>query len=204
MTGVQTCALPIFPVFLLLYIIGKNQETIKITNTTTIEAGLITNKYEGFWNSIKVKILTSDGELATKKLSELTKKPSELTITLDNVSANPYATILQFFTTRETAKFIKTELDQYDLKVLDQIRDVVLHKRGNETLILTGNQMGEAQNGSSNLAKFIDDLIDSQSNKLGGMLLKTYDSDIFNNWVQTDWIDGAGGITEITSIDSLS
>ena len=33
------------------------------------------------------------------------------------------------------------------------------------------------------------------------MLLKTYDSDIFNNWVQTDWIDGAGGITEITSID---
>ena len=33
------------------------------------------------------------------------------------------------------------------------------------------------------------------------MLLKTYDSDIFNNWIQTDWIDGAGGITEITSID---
>ena len=33
------------------------------------------------------------------------------------------------------------------------------------------------------------------------MLLKTYDSDIFNNWVKTDWIDGAGGITEITSID---
>ena len=33
------------------------------------------------------------------------------------------------------------------------------------------------------------------------MLLKTYDSDIFNNWVQTDWIDGAGGVTEITSID---
>ena len=27
----------------------------------------------------------------------------------------------------------------------------------------------------------------------GGMLLKTYDSDIFNNWVKTDWIDGVGG-----------
>ena len=25
------------------------------------------------------------------------------------------------------------------------------------------------------------------------MLLKTYDSDIFNNWIQTDWISGAGG-----------
>ena len=46
-----------------------------------------------------------------------------------------------------------------------------------------------------------DQLISSQNKKLGGMLLKTYDSDIFNNWVKTDWIDGAGGITEITSID---
>lgn len=183
------------------YKIGTDQQSIDITNTTKITAGVVIENYTGLWESIKVKILTSDGALSTKKLSELTKKPSGLTITLDNVSANPYATILQFFTTKETAKFIKTELDQYDLKVLDQIRDVILHKKGNETLILTGNQMGEAQNGSANLAKFIDDLTDSQSNKLGGMLLKTYDSDIFNNWIQTDWIDGAGGITEITSIN---
>ena len=31
--------------------------------------------------------------------------------------------------------------------------------------------------------------------------IKTNRGDIFNNWVKTDWIDGAGGITEITSID---
>ena len=61
--------------------------------------------------------------------------------------------------------------------------------------------MGESENGSTNLAKFVDEIIKSQSNRLGGMLLKTNDSDIFNNWVKTDWIDGAGGITEITSID---
>ena len=61
--------------------------------------------------------------------------------------------------------------------------------------------MGNDQNGSAELATFIDDLRKSQEEKLGGMLLKTYDSDIFNNWVKTDWIDGTGGITEITSID---
>ena len=61
--------------------------------------------------------------------------------------------------------------------------------------------MGENQNGSAELSSFINDLINSQNEKLGGMLLKTYDSDIFNNWIKTDWIDGAGGITEITSID---
>lgn len=183
------------------YTIGKDQQSIDIINTTQFTAGVITNNYKGLWESIKVKILESDGGLYTKRLSELTKNPSGLTITLDNVSANPYATIYQFFTTKETAKFIKTELGQYDLKLLDQIRDVILHKKGNETLTLYGTNLDASNNGSAELQNMFKDLISSQSNKLGGMLLKTYDSDIFNNWVKTDWIDGTGGITEITSID---
>ena len=68
--------------------------------------------------------MTSDGELTYKRLDQLTKKASTDTITLDAVSASPYATILQFFTTKDTAKFIKTELGQYDLKILDQIREM--------------------------------------------------------------------------------
>jgi hypothetical protein len=114
---------------------------------------------------------------------------------------NPYAIILQIWTTNEISKFYKTELGQYDLKLLDQIRDVILHKKGNETLNLHGTNLDASQNGSTELKSMFDDLVAAQSNKLGGMLLKTYDSDIFNNWVQTDWIDGVGGITEITSID---
>lgn len=41
--------------------------------------------------------------------------------------------------------------------------------------------------------------------KLGtqeGLALKTYQSDLFNNWVRTDWIDGANGINAITSVDT--
>ena len=183
------------------YTIGKDQKTVDITNSTNIHTNLQNIDYQRFWNSIKVTVMTSDGELAYKRLDQLTKKASTDTITLDAVSANPYATILQFFTTKDTAKFIKTELGQYDLKILDQIRDVILHNKGNESLIISRPNVGGANNGSEELAKFTDDLINSQANKLGGMLLKTYDSDIFNNWVQTDWIDGAGGITELTSID---
>lgn len=33
-----------------------------------------------------------------------------------------------------------------------------------------------------------------------GLALKTYQSDIFNNWLNTTWLDGAGGITAITSV----
>lgn len=183
------------------YTIGKNQESVQITNSTNIRTNLTKIDYQRFWDSIKVTVMTSDGALVYRKLGELTTNALTNTITLNSVSANPYATILQFFTTKETAKFVKTELSQYNLKILDQIRDVILHKKGNETLVITSSSVGESENGSTELAKFIDDIIKSQSNKLGGMLLKTYDSDIFNNWVKTDWIDGAGGITEITSID---
>lgn len=34
-----------------------------------------------------------------------------------------------------------------------------------------------------------------------GLGIKTYLSDRFNNWLSTEWIDGDGGIKEITSID---
>lgn len=183
------------------YTIGKNQESVQITKTTKIDTNLTNIDYQRFWDSIKVTVMTSDGALVYRRLGELTTNALTGSITLNSISANPYATILQFFTTKETAKFIKTELGQYNLKVLDQVRDVILHKKGNESLTLAGNELDANNNGSEELKKFFNDLIASQSNKLGGMLLKTYDSDIFNNWVQTDWIDGAGGITEITSID---
>lgn len=183
------------------YTIGKDQKSVHITNSTNIHINLTDIDYQRFWDSIKVTVITSDGELAYRRLSELTTNALTNTITINSTSAKPYATILQFFTTKETAKFIKTELGQYDLKILDQIRDVILHKTGNEALIISGNTMGADRNGSTELNTFIKNLIDSQSNKLGGMLLKTYDSDIFNNWIQKDWIDGTGSITEITSID---
>lgn len=184
------------------YPVEKTDKSVHITPTTTVETNVVTTlSYAEYWDSIKVKVLSSDGALTNTTLAKLTSNPVTKKITLDKVAANPYAIILQIWTTNEINKFYKTELSQYDLEILNQIRDVILHKKGNETLILRGDQMGVDQNGSENLSNFMKDLRESQEKKLGGMLLKTYDSDIFNNWVQTDWIDGAGGITEITSID---
>lgn len=184
-----------------IYIIGRDQNSVDVTKTTTITAGIILTDYTNFWNSLKVKILESDGGLYTKRISELTSNPKIAGITLDKISADPYATILQFFTTKETANYIKVEIGQYDLKLLDQIKDIILHKKGNETLLINESDTGPTSNGSTELQVLVRDIRNAQSNKLGGMLLKTYDSDIFNNWVKTDWIDGAGGITELTSID---
>ena len=184
-----------------IYVIGIDQKSVNIVPQTTITASVVLTDYKDFWNSIRVKVLESDGGLYNKTLGQLTKNAATPTIVINNISADPYATILQFFTTRETANYLKVEIGQYDLKLLDQIRDVVLHKKGNEKLTLYGENLNANNGGSAGLQAMFGDLVNSQTNKLGGMLLKTYDSDIFNNWIQTDWIDGTGGITEITSID---
>lgn len=35
-----------------------------------------------------------------------------------------------------------------------------------------------------------------------GLGIKTYQSDLFNNWISTDWIDGSDGINEITAVST--
>lgn len=35
-----------------------------------------------------------------------------------------------------------------------------------------------------------------------GLAIKTYQSDMFNNWLSTEWIDGANGISQITAVST--
>jgi hypothetical protein len=35
-----------------------------------------------------------------------------------------------------------------------------------------------------------------------GLGLKTYQSDLFNNWISTEWIDGSNGINEVTAVST--
>lgn len=179
-----------------LNVAPKNTDTVIITIPSSVK------NYKDAWSSIVFAIQDNKTGSGTQVTADkLTTDATKATIKLDKFNTlYPNGGTLKSILLNSTAAF-GAFLKQYKLEILDQIRDVILHKKGNETLVLTGNQLGESQNGSAELATFIDDLKKSQEEKLGGMLLKTYDSDIFNNWVKTDWIDGAGGITEITSID---
>lgn len=182
-----------------IYKIPANNINVYPTAGTSVGSFDESENWQLYWENVKVLGRKNGSDVITT-MADLSTDPTGKTITIDKVTS-VISEIVNVEFDKNIIKYIKTQLSQYDLKVLDQIRDVILHKKGNETLILTSSSVGESENGSAELAKFIDDIIKSQSNKLGGMLLKTYDSDIFNNWVKTDWIDGAGGITEITSID---
>ena len=169
------------------------------TNNTDVGSFDESSNWTNYWKNVKVLGRKNKSEVLTN-MAELSTNPTAKIIRIDKVP-EVISEIVNVEFDKNITKYINTQLSQYDLKVLDQIRDVILHKKGNETLILHGANLDAPQNGSEELKKMFDDLVEAQGNKLGGMLLKTYDSDMFNNWVQTDWIDGAGGITEITSID---
>lgn len=172
---------------------------LSLTNEASAGSFDESNNWTLYWKNVKI-IGRKNGSDVYTTMADLSTNPTTKTITLNKIES-VISEIKNVEFDISIAKYIKTQLGQYDLKILDQIRDVILHKKGNEVLILQGSNLDETQNGSKELRKMFDDLVTSQNNKLGGMLLKTYDSDIFNNWIQTEWIDGAGSIAEITSID---
>lgn len=182
-----------------IYKIPAEKIGVYPTAGTTIGSFDESENWQLYWENVKVLGRKNGSDVITT-MADLSTDPTTKTITIDKV-ANVISEIVNVEFDKNIIKYIKTQLGKYDLKVLDQIRDVVLHKKGNVTLLLNESNTSESNGGSTELQAFIRDIIKSQSNKLGGMLLKTYDSDIFNNWIKTDWIDGVGGITEITSID---
>lgn len=179
-----------------LKVTPKNTDTVAIITPSSVK------NYKDAWSSIVFAIQdnkTGNGTQITA--DKLTTDATKATIKLDRFDTlYPSGGTLVSILLNSTAAF-GAFLKQYSLEILDQIRDVVLHTKGNETLKLIDQNLKENAGGSEELGSFIKDLKNSQSSKLGGMLLKTYDSDIFNNWIKKEWIEGAGSITDRTTID---
>lgn len=95
------------------------------------------------------------------------------------------------------------------LSDLDQLREDILAK-GNERVILN---LATKLGGSINF-KYIQHILGGNNNTYEnstrynrssaqcGLLLKTYQSDIFTNWINSEWIDGENGISAITAIST--
>lgn len=91
-------------------------------------------------------------------------------------------------------------LNEYRLEQIDKTREEILSLGSQEALI-------QSENGKGNLTqKYLKDLIGLgkefySSFPQVGLAIKTYQSDIFNNWINTEWIDGENGINAITAVD---
>ena len=89
-------------------------------------------------------------------------------------------------------------LKSYKLEDLDNLREDILSKGRAEYII--GNS------GQNCTVVSVNEMVKDIANggQLYGLPLKTHFSDIYNNWVNKEWIDGDNGITALTSIDTSS
>lgn len=94
------------------------------------------------------------------------------------------------------------ELRQFELSNIDEMREAILAAPKTVPFYI----------GSLNSMPYMASLADATVNETNvngnaswfsqaGLGIKTYLSDRFNNWLSTEWIDGEGGIADITSVD---
>lgn len=100
-------------------------------------------------------------------------------------------------------------LETFQLSTIDDLREEILATPSQAEFMLPRNQ--------SSVEKYpflapLYDQLQTESNipiygrctSQCGLGVRTYLSDRFNNWLNTEWIDGSNGINEITSVDVTS
>nr|DAU93171.1 MAG TPA: Major capsid protein [Microviridae sp.] len=116
------------------------------------------------------------------------------TITLHNIPEGVTWWIRTIQSTEQQA------LQTFNLNEIDKLRDEILTTQGNVSYNLKGDETEEIT-----LKKMFGERGPNQKLKSTrpqyGLLLRTYNSDLYQNWINTEWIEGANGINEISSVD---
>lgn len=100
----------------------------------------------------------------------------------------------------------KIKLTPFPLKNIDDTRTEILAAKSTSAYILSNVRMPYgAATGTIELPNYNRTKVYNSSNawySQAGLAVKTYLSDRFNNWLNTEWIDGTtGGINAITAVD---
>lgn len=195
------------------YIIGNSEELIIFINGKQVNPNVITSD-EGRINNTGV-IIMSPG---TIKQSELKIKVAKNTPKGESVILTPEDIgtweIEKTTITIRTNKIPEGEtwyirsiqtinritLENYPLENLDIIRDKIL--------LTAGDTVFDISNKTMSVEPFINFAKrKAENNKLNtsdpqyGLCLKTYNSDLYQNWINTEWIEGVNGINEASAVD---
>lgn len=128
-------------------------------------------------------------------------KPSELgsvngaELEINKLSSNNTYILKSIYSTKQT------ELNQWELESLDTLRDNILTTKGNATFSVTGiDSVPVLQQFNERFGTNQTGLLKTTAPQFG-LALKTYNSDLYQNWINTEWIEGVNGINEISSVD---
>lgn len=133
---------------------------------------------------------------ATKVFAFKVKKNIQIAYNMDSTGENP-------ITMPDNQKI---KLTQFPLKNIDDTRTEILAAPSTSAYILSNVRMPYgAATKTIELPNYNRTKVYNSSNawySQAGLAVKTYLSDRFNNWLNTEWIDGTtGGINAITAVD---
>lgn len=96
----------------------------------------------------------------------------------------------------------KPAIEMFPIENIDEMRTYLMQNTG-DTAVMIADGLG----GGANLIPYKwlaewagDEDVPNMLSSQEGLALKTYQSDQFNNWLDSETIDGTGGINEVTSI----
>ena len=151
-----------------------------------------------------VQFLMSETENGTKRVYQIEDIALGDEITEDNgwwrVPFNYMPEAVDYFYIAASKPDNAYKLEEYSLADIDNVREKILELGRNEAVI--ANLPGDGnitERYLKNLISYDTDYYSKSSQY--GLAVKTYQSDLFNNWIKTDWIDGENGINAITAID---
>lgn len=195
------------------YIIGNTDELIITINGTEVNPNVIPSN-EGRINNTGVITINpktiKENEVQIKVAKNSPTGQSEtlapgdigtwktvgeaITITTDKIPEG------EIWYIRSIQTINRITLESYPLENLDTIRDKILLTAGDITFDI------------SDTAKSIEPFTNFAKRKAAnrklnasdpqyGLCLKTYNSDLYQNWINTEWIEGVNGINEASAVD---
>lgn len=162
---------------------GSNPGGLKTVNIYGTINNLVENK---ILTNITGKVLSPVDGIEYYQINEITYLPTEQTFKT------------YFYVNEPTmATSVEARYNSYKLEEIDYMRENMLLAGKNQYIvedrfIVDIFKPVQTENG----------IAPSCSQPLTGLALKTYQSDINTNWVNTEWIDGEAGINAITAIDT--
>lgn len=91
-------------------------------------------------------------------------------------------------------------LEEYPLENLDTIRDKILLTAGDVVFDISDTAKSIAPFTNFAKRKAVNNKLNA-SDPQYGLCLKTYNSDLYQNWINTEWIEGVNGINEASAVD---
>ena len=91
-------------------------------------------------------------------------------------------------------------LESYPLENLDTIRDKILLTAGDVIFDISNTTMSVKPLINFAKRKAVNSKLNTTDPQYG-LCIKTYNSDLYQNWINTEWIDGTNGINEASAVD---